>query len=149
MNFIIRNLETKNDILKSHHLVMQQYKNLDYPSFETAIDEMINRHNYKILAGFVDEKMVAIAGYWLARMLYCGRYLQISNFIVDENFRSLGLGKKLLKELEKIAINECCNKIVLDSYTENKQSHSLYYGENYYIRGLHFMKDLPNNTKLT
>lgn len=143
MAIIIRDLSTKNEILKSHHLVLQQYKNLDYSSFEIAIDEMINRHNYKILAGFLDDKMVAIAGYWLARMLYCGRYLQVSNLIVDENFRSLGFGKKLLKELENIAIKENCQKIVLDSYTENKQSHSLYYGENFYIRGLHFMKDLP------
>jgi ribosomal protein S18 acetylase RimI-like enzyme len=143
MAIIIRDLATKNDILKSHHLVLQQYKNLDYSSFEIAIDEMINRHNYKILAGFLDDKMVAIAGYWLARMLYCGRYLQVSNLIVDENFRSLGFGKKLLKELENIATKENCQKIVLDSYTENKQSHSLYYGENFYIRGLHFMKDLP------
>ena len=35
-----------------------------------------------------------------------------------------------------------CEKIVLDSFTENKKSHTLYFKEDFHIRGFHFMKDL-------
>ena len=123
-------------------LIHQMYKKMDYKGFESALDEMILNNNYKMVAGFYDEKMIAISGYWIARMLYCGRYLQASNLVVDENFRGNGVGKKILNYLESKARKLGCDKMVLDSYSENKKSHSLYFGEDFYIRGFHFMKDL-------
>ena len=142
MSLIIKDLETKNSMMDAFLLIHQMYKKMDYKSFEIALDEMILNNNYKIVAGYIDNKMVAVSGYWISRMLYCGRYLQASNLVVDENFRGRGVGKKILNYLESKARNLGCNKMVLDSYTENKKSHSLYFNENFYIRGFHFMKDL-------
>ena len=142
MDIIIKDLETKNMMMDAFPLIHQMYKKMDYKGFEGALDEMILNNNYKMVAGFHDEKMIAISGYWIARMLYCGRYLQASNLVVDENFRGNGVGKKILNYLESKARKLGCDKVVLDSYSENKKSHSLYFGEDFYIRGFHFMKDL-------
>ena len=142
MDIVIKDLETKNMMMDAFPLIHQMYKKMDYKGFEGALDEMILNNNYKIVAGFHDEKMIAISGYWIARMLYCGRYLQASNLVVDENFRGNGVGKKILNYLENKARKLGCDKMVLDSYSENKKSHSLYFGEDFYIRGFHFMKDL-------
>jgi len=142
MDIIIKDLETKNVMMDAFPLIHQMYKKMDYKGFESALDEMILNNNYKMVAGFYDEKMIAISGYWIARMLYCGRYLQASNLVVDENFRGRGAGKKILNYLENKARKLGCDKMVLDSYSENKKSHSLYFREDFYIRGFHFMKDL-------
>jgi len=142
MDIIIKDLETKNVMMDAFPLIHQMYKKMDYKGFESALDEMILNNNYKIVAGFYDEKMIAISGYWIARMLYCGRYLQASNLVVDENFRGRGAGKKILNYLENKARKLGCDKMALDSYSENKKSHSLYFREDFYIRGFHFMKDL-------
>jgi GNAT superfamily N-acetyltransferase len=142
MDIIIKDLETKNVMMDAFPLIHQMYKKMDYKGFESALDEMILNNNYKMVAGFHDEKMIAISGYWIARMLYCGRYLQASNLVVDENFRGRGAGKKILNYLENKARKLGCDKMVLDSYSENKKSHSLYFREDFYIRGFHFMKDL-------
>ena len=142
MDIIIKDLETKNMMMEAFPLIHQMYKKMDYKAFEGALDEMILNNNYKMVAGFHDEKMIAISGYWIARMLYCGRYLQASNLVVDKNFRGNGVGKKILNYLESKARKLGCDKVVLDSYSENKKSHSLYFGEDFYIRGFHFMKDL-------
>ncbi len=142
MDIVIKDLETKNMMMEAFPLIHQMYKKMDYKAFEGALDEMILNNNYKMVAGFHDEKMIAISGYWIARMLYCGRYLQASNLVVDENFRGNGVGKKILNYLESKARKLGCDKMVLDSYSENKKSHSLYFGEDFYIRGFHFMKDL-------
>ena len=142
MDIVIKDLETKNMMMEAFPLIHQMYKKMDYKGFEGALDEMILNNNYKMIAGFHDEKMIAISGYWIARMLYCGRYLQASNLVVDENFRGNGVGKKILNYLENKARKLGCDKMVLDSYSENKKSHSLYFGEDFYIRGFHFMKDL-------
>lgn len=142
MDIVIKDLETKNMMMEAFPLIHQMYKKMDYKGFEGALDEMILNNNYKMVAGFHDEKMIAISGYWIARMLYCGRYLQASNLVVDKNFRGNGVGKKILNYLENKARKLGCDKMVLDSYSENKKSHSLYFGEDFYIRGFHFMKDL-------
>ena len=142
MSLLITDLATKNSMMETFPLIHQMYKKMDYKNFEIAIDEMILNNNYKMVAGYIDNKIVVVSGYWVARMLYCGRYLQASNLVVDENFRGRGIGKKILTYLEDKARNLGCDKMVLDSYTENKKSHSLYFNEDFYIRGFHFMKDL-------
>lgn len=142
MQIVIEELTTKNSMLETYKLVSQHYKKIDYSSFETTIDEMIMRNDYKMIAIMQDNEILAVAGYWVSRMFYCGRYLQIHNLIVDENYRSQGLGTKIIRYLEEKARSLNCQKIVLDSHTENKKSHCLYYNENFYIRGFHFMKDL-------
>jgi len=134
--------KTKKDMAQSYDLIAQIYENLDFTEFETALDEMIARTKYQILAAFFEGKLVGLSGFWIARMLYCGRYLQASNLAVNKNYRNQGIGKKLLARLEQIAKEQNCQKFMLDSYTENKKSHSLYFESGFYIRGFHFMKDL-------
>ncbi len=111
-------------------------------NYEEQISEMMAQNDFKMVGAFLNDKIVGITGYWILRMLYCGRYIQLSSFIVDEEQRRMGIGKKILAEIEKIGRELGCEKIVLDSFTENKKSHSLYYREDFYIRGFHFMKDL-------
>lgn len=142
MEIKIKELNTKEEMLTAYPLVHQMYEKMDEKKFSAALDEMILRDNYKMVAAFLDKKMVGVSGYWISYMFYCGRYLQASNFVVDKESRSRGVGKIILNYLEEKAKKEECNKFVLDSYTENKKSHPLLFREDFYIRGFHFMKDL-------
>jgi GNAT superfamily N-acetyltransferase len=142
MTLIISELTTKEQMLTTYKLVNELYKNITFGDFAIKITEMIDFHNYKMVAGYHQKELVVVSGYWLALMFYCGKYLQLSNFITSQNQRSKGFGKQILQYLQEKAIALHCNKIVLDSYIENKKSHSLYYKQGFYVRGLHFMKDL-------
>jgi GNAT superfamily N-acetyltransferase len=142
MEIKLCDLNTKDEMLAAFPLVNLMYKKMTLSEFSSALDEMIALSNYKMVAAFQGEKMIGVSGYWIASMLYCGLYLQASNLVVDDNFRSQGIGKTILNYLEEKARAANCKKIVLDSYTENKQSHPLYFRENFYIRGFHFMKDV-------
>jgi len=123
-------------------LINQSQPKLDINSYKAMLNEMILKNNYKMVAISYDKKIIAVAGYFVMTMLYCGRYLQISNLVVDKNFRSLGVGENILKYFDEKALKINCNKIVLDSYIENKKSHNLYYRLGFYVRGFHFMKDI-------
>ncbi len=138
----IRKLTRKEEMLQAYKIIKQRYPHIDFNNYEKQLIEMIEMNDFKIIAAFLGEEIVGIAGYWILRMLYCGRYIQVSSFIVDEEKRGFGIGKKILQEIEKIGKELGCDKVVLDSYTENKKSHSLYFKEGFHIRGLHFMKDL-------
>ena len=138
----IRELSAKEEMLAAYPLLSQMYEKMSERDYVLNIEAMIQANDFKMVAAFEGDEMVGVAGYWVLLMLYCGRYIQVSSFLVNDKKRKLGIGKKILDEIEKIGRELGCQKIVLDSYTENKKSHSLYYRENFYIRGLHFMKDL-------
>jgi ribosomal protein S18 acetylase RimI-like enzyme len=142
MTFTISELHTKQQILTTYELIHEMYNNISFQDFSYKITEMIKLNNYAVVAGYYQQELVVVAGYWVSMMLYCGKYLQISNFITSQQYRSKGFGSKILQHLQEKAISLQCNKIVLDSYIENKKSHSLYYKQGFYVRGLHFMKDL-------
>jgi GNAT superfamily N-acetyltransferase len=138
----IKKLNTKADMLLAYPIVRQRYQNMTLENYDAQISEMIAMNDFKMIGAFIGEEIVGVTGYWMLRMLYCGRYLQISSFIVDEEKRGAGIGKKILEAVEEIGKNLQCEKVVLESFVENKKSHPLYFREGFYIRGFHFMKDL-------
>ncbi|GDX36097.1 hypothetical protein LBMAG18_06080 [Alphaproteobacteria bacterium] len=148
MEIIFKIAKNSKEMKIAYELIFKHYQhlNLDQLIFEETLEEMIKRNDYQMLLAFNESdnglELLGVAGFWVSRMFYCGRYLQVSNLIVNEKFRSNGIGKKILQYLEIIALKQQCIKIVLDSYTENKRSHSLYFNEGFYIRGFHFVKDL-------
>ncbi len=135
-------LEKPEEMMLAYDLISQFYDQFSREEFFVKIKKMHQQNDYKIVAIYQGENMVAVAGYWVLSMLYCSDYIQISNFVVDQNLRGRGLGTKMLRYFEKVATKLSCSKIILDSYTENKKSHNLYFKEGFYIRGFHFMKDL-------
>lgn len=141
-NIVIKELNTKDEMLAVYDLIHQVRQDLTFETFESNISEMIKLNNFKMVIALDEERIVGVAGYWISLMIYCGRYAQISNFVVDEDYRGSGIGKKILKHIDKIAKKEQCQRVVLDSYVENKKSHSLFFREGFYIRGFHFMKEI-------
>jgi RimJ/RimL family protein N-acetyltransferase len=129
-------------MLLAYPIVSQRYKEMSLENYKKQISEMIEMNDFKMIGAFSGDEIVGVCGYWVLRMLYCGRYIQLSSFIVDEEKRGAGIGKKILAEIDKIGKKLNCEQIVLDSFTENKKSHPLYFREGFHIRGFHFMKDL-------
>ncbi len=138
----IKELNTLDEMLLAYPIVSQRYKEMSLENYKKQISEMIEMNDFKMIGAFSGDEILGVAGYWILRMLYCGRYIQVSSFIVDGAKRGAGIGKKILAEIDNLGKKLNCEKVILDSFTENKQSHPLYYREGFYIRGFHFMKDL-------
>lgn len=107
------------EIIDSKHEELEKYLNeglIGYGVTETAG----NRPKY-IYCGIKDNQhkyIGGIKGYAMLDLFY------ISHLFVDENHRNIGLGKKLLSEIENVAKTNGCSVIRLD--TLNKKSHSFY-----------------------
>ena len=138
----IKELNNLDEMMLAYSIIKQRYREITLDDFQIQISEMIVMNDFKMIGAFLNDEIIGIAGYWVLRMLYCGLYIQVSSFIVDEEKRGFGIGKKILNEIEKIGKRLNCEKMVLDSFTENKKSHSLYFKEDFHICGFHFMKDL-------
>ena len=105
--------------------------------FETILAE---HPHYHAFGAFLDGKLGGLASAWIATKIWCGRYLELDNIVVDPSLRSSGLGSALITYLEAFAREKNCNLAVLDSYTSNHASHRLYHRRGFEIWGFHFVK---------
>lgn len=87
----------------------------------------------------VDENDNIIAG-CLAK-IYCWNVIYIDILWVDEKYRKCGLGKILLTEIEKIALEENCSLIHLDTF--DFQAKDFYIKQGYEIFGV--LEDCPES----
>ena len=98
--------------------------------------------HYQIAGAFIDGRLVGVCGAWIATKIWCGRYLEIDNLVVDPELRSGGVGTRLLRHFEQLAVQNDCKIVVLDSYTSNHASHRLYHRLGFEIWGFHFIKPI-------
>ena len=104
---------------------------------------LTDHSHYELVGAFsADGKLRGLAGGWIATKIWCGRYLEIDNLVVDENWRSTGIGSRLIKHFEQIAKERDCKILALDSYTANRPSHRLYHRLGFEIWGFHFIKPI-------
>jgi GNAT superfamily N-acetyltransferase len=141
MNHQIIELKGKETMLNYLEIIQELYPEMDRSLYETYLDQMLGS-NYGQILVTINDKPAAISGYWRSVKLWCGRYLELDNVIVSEEFRGKGIGKLIQNYLEEKARNEQCNIMVLDAYTRNFKAHKFYYNEGYVPKGFHFIKDL-------
>jgi|TARA_B110000259_G_C14034129_1_gene408292 ribosomal protein S18 acetylase RimI-like enzyme len=140
-NIEIRDI-SGDEIVNSYYLITQSYLDLTKEEYAITVKEMMELSNFKMIGAFVDKKIIGISGYVISRMFYCAKFLRISNLIIDKEYRNKRIGTKMIYFLEEKARNNNCKHVILDSFIGNKKSHSLYFREDFFIRGFHFMKEL-------
>ncbi|MES2439978.1 MAG: GNAT family N-acetyltransferase [Verrucomicrobiota bacterium] len=107
------------------------------------LDAILTEHpHYELFGAFAGETLAGVAGAWIATKIWCGRYLEVDNLVVDENHRSSGIGSLLMTHLEDLARERDCRILALDSYVSNPASHRLYHRLGFEIWGFHFVKPI-------
>ena len=136
---LFKKLDTLEAMLPNYRLVQQLSAHLSEADYEAMLKEMIP-HNYFQVAAYVDGECVAVSGYWLATKFYCGKYLEIDNFVVDEKHRNAEIGQKLLQWIEEEAFQQNCKLLMLDASVENFPAHRFYHRHGFHARGFHYLK---------
>ena len=105
--------------IDSEYEALEKYLNKELIDY--GITEAAGNSPKYIYCGIKDSQQNYIGGLKGYAML---NLFFISQLFVDENHRNIGLGKKLLSKTERVAQNQGCNVIRLD--TLNKKSHDFY-----------------------
>ena len=100
MSFEVKELKSKEEILKYLSVLKFLYPELTYEKYSEMLDDMLNA-NYGQLAAFEGHKCIAISGFWCGTKLWCGKYIELDNVVVDPDYRSKGIGKLMSDFLEK------------------------------------------------
>ncbi len=136
---------TRAEIPSIFSLVQMNNPKMTKATFSKRLKDMIHL-GYHAVAAFDEGKMVGVSGFWLRSRFWCGRQLDIDNFFVDPTYRGHGLGKKLVQWLEKRAIDEKCELIVLDTYADYFLAQRFYHREGFVCTGYHMTK-VPGTNK--
>jgi len=138
---LLKELTTINEMLAEIEILKHLYPTFNIEKYQSYLEEMVP-HNYKQLAIYDEGVCVALTGFWTGVKLWCGKYIEIDNFIVDPNHRSKGLGKMLTDYIDAKATELGCTMTVLDAYTGNYTAHRFYYNQGFVPKGFHFLKIL-------
>ena len=98
----------------------------------------LNKNFAEYIVGEIDEKIVAYAGAWISF-----NEAEVMNVAVDENFRGLGIGKKLFAELIKICKNRGATAITLEVRPSNLPAIKIY--ENFGLKSVGRRKNYYDN----
>lgn len=110
---------------------------------EDRLKTILTEHpHYHLVGAYAGDTLAGVAAAWIATKIWCGRYLEIDNLVVDPQQRSTGVGSLLIRHLEEIAREKDCKILVLDSYVSNHPSHRLYYRLGFEAWGYHFIKPI-------
>jgi GNAT superfamily N-acetyltransferase len=131
------------DMTEAAELLTQLNQETPAALIEERLRTILSDHpHYELFGAFVGDKLAGVVGAWVATKIWCGRYLEIDNLVVDGGQRSLGIGGLLIQHLEALARERECTIIALDSYAANRSSHRLYHRLGFEIWSFHFIKPI-------
>ena len=136
-------LGTKDEMLEQLSIIQQLYPDYTLEIYGDLLDKMIP-HNYKQLIVVENGITMGLAGFWIGTKLWSGKYLELDNVVVHEDFRSKGIGSIMTEYLNQKAIDENCNMIALDAYTTNFGAQKFYMNHGFVPKGFHFVKYLKD-----
>lgn len=141
MHIEIKEMKTLEGMLEQFPLLLQLNPKLKKERVEEYWKEMLPR-GYHFIGAFDAEKCVGVSGFWINIKLYSGKYIEVDNFVVDEKYRSSGIGKQMIDWIEEEGRKNNCRIAMLDCYLEDRKAHKFYFRQGYMIGGFHFLKKL-------
>jgi ribosomal protein S18 acetylase RimI-like enzyme len=134
-------LTTIDEMMEHFSLIQQLYPDYSTEKYQDLLTAMLP-NNYKQLIVVENGISIALAGFWIGTKLWSGKYLEMDNVVVHEDFRSNGIGSIMTNYLNQKAIDEDCKMIVLDAFSTNFGAHKFYMNHGFVPKGFHFIKFL-------
>ncbi len=122
-------------------LINQSNPEIDRETFVLRLTAMLHEGGYRCIAAYRDGVAVGAAGFWIGTQIWCGRYCEPDNVVVDREQRSGGIGGIMMSWIEDEARKAGCLK--LETYSERTRARAFYRREGYSEPGTVMIKTLP------
>jgi len=100
--------------------------------------------NYECVGVLSNEKLIGCCGLWFQTRHYSGRSVEPDHVVILPEYRSQGLGKKLLDFCLKRAIDKGFDAMELNCYLENEQGQKFWEELGFVKLGYHSILRLSN-----
>jgi len=126
MTTTIKQLQSKNEMIKAYSVMKQLRKHLDERTYLDLVLEAQEKDMYKMFALLEDNEIVAVTGFKPMITLYYGRFVWVCDLVTDENKRSKGYGKQLLTFVHEWAKENNFENVALSSGLQRTDGHRFY-----------------------
>lgn len=99
-------------------------KIVSFSEFENQFSE--KNPEVAMLLAYVEEQIAGMAFYYYRFSTWKGKHIHLEDLMVDENFRSKGIGKILLDEIISIAKKENLKRIEWELHSTNTNALKFY-----------------------
>jgi glucosamine-phosphate N-acetyltransferase len=146
MELVIR--DAKYSDFKGVFLLLKQLwpdLKLNNEKLEKVYRNSIDSDKQRLIVGTIADKIIGFCSLTIKNNLWqAGNLGHVDELIVDNEFRGLGYGKRLMARITEIA-NDCkCKRIELDTAFHRKEAHVFYETIGYENRAFLFSKKLDN-----
>jgi GNAT superfamily N-acetyltransferase len=141
-NVDIRRCQNDNDFEEAYLVMKELRPNLNYKRFREIARVASQADGYRVYVARVSHHVVAVMG---TRILYDyvhGKHLYIDDLVTTQAARSNGLGAKLLKHAEVLAVELGCEGLRLCTGIDNKAAKRFYEREGWQPRAVAYKKIL-------
>jgi GNAT superfamily N-acetyltransferase len=117
---------------------------------KAAFGEQIARqyaHGYRLLAAYMDERIVGLIGYRATENLIYGRFVYVDDLVIDAGERQQGLGAFLITAVRNEATRLGCQHLVLDTGLHMALAQRFYFRQGLLARGMHFVQPLTQHQR--
>ncbi len=122
----IRRAKIKDAAIISSLLAQLGYPDLDKGDTENKI-RAHKQSGYCLLVGEVNGRVIGFMSlHWFELAHWKGKMGRITSFCIDENFRSKGMGSRMLRAGEEELIKQGCIKIEVTSNQQRTRAHEFY-----------------------
>lgn len=92
----------------------------------TRLLDLLKRDDHRILVAEVDGKIAGWVHAFLNRPLHKVTVVEIAGLVVDQNYRKMGIGRRLLDTAEDWAKTQGCDQVTLCSNITREGAHQFY-----------------------
>lgn len=119
------------------------HRKLRNETLQKVYNNALKSENQKLIAGLIDNKIIGFCSLTIKNNLWqAGNLGHIDELIVDNNLRGQGIGKKLIDEIVRIAKENKCIRIELDSALHREEAHLFYESIGFEKRAYLFSKEI-------
>lgn len=119
-------------------VMLQLRPHLDPDGYRETVRSLMASDGYALVAAVSGTTILAVAGYRVMTMLYCGKLLYVDDLVTDERYRSRGAGRAVITWLKREAQTLGCDEIHLDTKITRERAHRFYFREGLGITCFHF-----------
>jgi GNAT superfamily N-acetyltransferase len=102
----------------------------------------MNQQGYICVGGYMGGQLIAISGLWILNKAYVGRHIEPDNVVVHPDYRSTGVGEKMMQWIFNYGRDNGCIASELNCYTSNNAALRFYLNQGYDVLGFHLQKKL-------
>jgi GNAT superfamily N-acetyltransferase len=135
----IKYCTTKEQMLENYEVISELYgKEFTKVQYSELLDEIL-KGEYQQIGIYEENQCIAVTGIWTGTKLWCGKYVEIDNFVVSEKKRGQKIGKILIDEVKKYSKSIKAKQIALDAFTVNFGAMKFYLNQGFLPKGFHYI----------